>query len=145
MDRKSTSGTCHFLGRSLVCWSSKKQNCVSLSTAEAEYIAGGSCCAQFLWMKQTLKDYVINVKNVPLYRDNESAIKIAHNPVRRSKTKHIQIHHHFLRDHMLKGEISIEHVKTKEQLADIFTKLLHKKRFSKLRCELNILESSNVL
>ena len=145
VDRKSTSGTCHFLGRSLVCWSSKKQNCVSLSTAEAEYIAAGSCCAQLLWMKQTLKDYGINVKNVPLLCDNESAIKIAHNPVQHSKTKHIQIRHHFLRDHVLKGDISIEHVKTEEQLADIFTKPLDEKRFSKLRCELNILESSNVL
>ena len=145
VDRKSTSGTCHFLGRSLVCWSSKKQNCVSLSTAEAEYIAAGSCCAQLLWMKQTLKDYGVNMKNVPLYCDNESAIKIAHNPVQHSKTKHIQIRHHFLRDHVLKGDISIEHVKTEEQLADIFTKPLDEKRFSKLRCELNILESSNVL
>ena len=145
VDRKSTSGTCHFLGRSLVCWSSKKQNCVSLSTAEAEYIAAGSCCAQLLWMKQTLKDYGVNMKNVPLFCDNESAIKIAHNPVQHSKTKHIQIRHHFLRDHVLKGDISIEHVKTEEQLADIFTKPLDEKRFSKLRCELNILESSNVL
>ena len=139
------TGTCHFLGRSLVCWSSKKQNCVSLSTTEAEYIAAGSCCAQLLWMKQTLKDYGINVKNVPLSCDNESAIKIAHNPVQHSKTKHIQICHHFLRDHVLKGDISIEHVKTEEQLADIFTKPLDEKRFSKLRCELNILESPNVL
>ena len=96
-------------------------------------------------MKQTLKDYGINVKNVPLYCDNESDIKIAHNPVQHSKTKHIQIRHHFLRDHVLKGDISIEHVKTEEQLADIFTKPLDEKRFSRLRCELNILESSNVL
>ena len=95
VDRMATSGTCHFLGRSLVCWTSKKQNCVSLSTAEAEYIVVGSCCAQLLWMKQTLKDYGINVKNVPLYCDNESAIKIAQYPVHHSKTKHIQIHHHF--------------------------------------------------
>ena len=145
VDLKSTSGTCHFLGRSLVYWSSKKQNYVSLSTAEAEYIAAGSCCAQLLWMKQTLKDYGVNVKNVPLLCDNESAIKIAHNPVQHSKTKHIQIRHHFLRDHVLKGDISIEHVKTEEQLADIFTMPLDEKRFSKLRCELNILESSNVL
>ena len=95
-------------------WSPKKQNYVSLSTTEAEYIAAGSCCAQLLWMKQTLKDYGINVKNVPLYCDNESAIKIAHNPVQHSKTKHIQIRHHFLHDHVLKGDISIEHVKTEE-------------------------------
>ena len=96
-------------------------------------------------MKQTLKDYGINVKNVPLYCDNESAIKIAHNPVQHSKTKHIPIRHHFLHDYVLKGDISIDHVSTEDQLADIFTKPLDEKRFSKLRCELNILESSDVL
>ncbi len=69
-------------------------------------------------MKQTLKDYSVNVKNVPLFCDNESAIKIAHNPVQHSKTKHIQIRHHFLRDHVLKGDISIEHVKTEEPTHD---------------------------
>jgi len=116
VDRKSTSGTCHFLGRSLVCWSSKKQNCVSLSTAESEYIAVGSCCAQLLWMKQTLKDYGINLKQVPLFCDNESAIKIANNPVQHSKTKHIEICHHFLRDHVMKKDIDIIHVNTDEQL-----------------------------
>ena len=144
VDRKSTSGTCHFLGRSLVCWSSKKQNCVSLSTAEAEYIAAGSCCAQLLWMKQTLKDYGINKKKVPLFCDNESAIKFSHIPVQHSKTKHIEIRHHFLRDHVLKEDIDIIHVNTEDQLADIFTKPLDEKTFCKLRCELNILESSNV-
>ncbi|SPT19135.1 unnamed protein product [Triticum aestivum] len=132
VDRKSTSGTCHFLGRSLVCWSSKKQNCVSLSTAESEYIAAGSCCAQLLWMKQTLKDYGIHLKQVPLYCDNESAIKIANNPVQHSNTKHIEIRHHFLTDHVMKEYIDIIHVNTEEQLADIFTKPLDQKRFCKL-------------
>ena len=96
-------------------------------------------------MKQTLKDYGIHLKHVPLYRDNESAIKIANNPVQHSKTKHIQIHHHFLRGHIMKEDIDIILVKTEEQLADIFTKPLDEKRFCKLRCELNILEFSNVL
>ena len=116
-----------------------------LSTVESEYIAAGSCCAQLLWMKQTLKDYGIHLKQVPLYCDNESAIKIANNPVQHSKTKHIEIRHHFLRDHVMKEDIDIIHVNTEEQLADIFTKPLDEKRFCKLRCELNILESSNVL
>ena len=93
-------------------------------------------------MKQTLKDYGINVKNVTLYCDNESDIKIAHNPVQHSKTKHIQVRH---RDHVLKGDISIDHVNTEDQLSNIFTKPLDEKRFSKLQCELNILEASNVL
>ena len=126
-DHKSTSGTCHFLGRSLVCWSSKKQNCVSLSTAESEYIAAGSCCAQLLWMKQTLKDYL---KQVPLFCDNKSAIKIANNPVQHSKTKHIEIRHHFLRDHVMKKDIDIIHVNTEEQLADIFTNPWMRERFA---------------
>ena len=117
----------------------------SLSTAESEYIAAGSYYAQLLWMKQTLKDYGIHLKQVPLYCDNESAIKIANNPVQHSKTKHIEIRHHFLRDHVVKEDIDIIHVNTEEQLADIFTKPLDEKRFCKLRCELNILESSNVL
>jgi hypothetical protein len=96
-------------------------------------------------MKQTLEDYGVNVKEAPLYCDNESAIKIAHNPVQHSRTKHIQIRHHFLRDHVLKGDIVINHVKTEDQLADIFTKPLDERRFCMLRCELNILESLNVL
>ena len=86
-----------------------------------------------------------HLKQVPLYCDNESTIKIAHNPVQRSKTKHIQIHHHFLRDHVLKEDIDIIHVNIEEKLADIFIKPLDEKRFCKLRCELNILESSYVL
>ena len=96
-------------------------------------------------MKQTLKDYGIHLKQVSLYCDNESAIKIANNPVQHSKTKHIEIRHHFLRDHVVKEDIDIIHVSTEEQLADIFTKLLDEKRYCKLWCELNILESSNVL
>ena len=145
MDRKSTFGGCQFLGCFLVSWSSKKQSCVSLSSTEAEYVAAGSCCAQLLWMRQTLKEYGVTCDKVPLYCDNESAIKIANNPVQHSKTKHIQIRHHFLTNHVMKEDIDIIHVNTEEQLADIFTKPLDEKRFCKLRCELNILESSNVL
>jgi hypothetical protein len=74
VDRKSTSGACHFLGMSLVSWYSKKQNCVSLSTAKAEYVAAASCCAQLLWMRQTLEDYGVHCEKVPLLCDNESAI-----------------------------------------------------------------------
>jgi hypothetical protein len=80
VDRKSRSRICQFLGRSLVCWSSKKQNSVALSMAEVEYVAAGSCCVQLLWMRQTLKDYGYTLNHVPLLCDNESAIKIAYNP-----------------------------------------------------------------
>jgi transposase InsO family protein len=143
VDRKSTSGGCHMLGRSLVSWSSKKQNSVALSTAEAEYIAAGACCAQILYMKQTLLDYGVVLEKVPLLCDNESAVKLANNPVQHSRTKHIDIRHHFLRDHVAKNDISLESVRTEDQLADIFTKPLDEARFCKLRNELNILDLSN--
>ena len=125
-------------------WSSKKQNSVALSTAEAEYVAAGSCCAQLLWMRQTLKDFGYSLTKVPLLCDNESAIMIAYNPVDHNRTKHIDIRHHFLRDHSIKGDIEISYVRTDKQLADIFTKPLDEKRFCELRSELNILDSSNV-
>jgi hypothetical protein len=143
IERKSTSGTCQFLGRSLVSWASKKQNSVTLSTAEAEYIAAGHCCAQLLWMRQTLRDYGYKLSKVPLLCDNESAIRMADNPVEHSRTKHIDIRYHFLRDHQQRGDIEIAYVSTKEQLADIFTKPLDEKTFTKLRNELNILDSRN--
>jgi hypothetical protein len=114
VDRKSISGTCQFFGRSLVCWSSKKQNYVVLSMAEAEYVATESCCVQLLWMRQTLKDYGNTLNHVHLLCDNESAIKIAYNPCKHSRTKHIDIRHHFLRDHAIKGDIVISHVRTNE-------------------------------
>jgi hypothetical protein len=143
INRKSTSGTCQFLGRSLVSWTSKKQNSVALSTAEAEYIAAGHCCAQLLWMRQTLRDYGYKLTRVPLLCDNESAIKMADNPVEHSRTKRIAIRYHFLRDHQQKGDIEISYINTKDQLADIFTKPLDEQTFTKLRHELNILDSRN--
>jgi hypothetical protein len=81
VDRKSTTGTCQFLGRSLVSWSSKKQNSVALSTAEAKCAAEDACCAQLLWMKQTLSDFGCEFIKIPLLCNNESAIKLANNPV----------------------------------------------------------------
>jgi hypothetical protein len=144
VDRKSTSGGCQLLRCSLVYWSSKKQNSVALSTVKAEYILAGSCCAQLLWMKQTLLDYGVKFKEIPLLCDNESAIKIANNPVQHSRTKHIYIQHHCLRDHVSKGDIKIDGVSTDDQLADIFTKPLDESRFCKLRNELNVIDFSNV-
>jgi hypothetical protein len=144
VERRSTSSTCQLLGRSLVSWSSKKQNSVALSTAEAKYIAAGSCCAQILWMKATLKDFGIKFNQVPMLCDDESAVKLTNNPVQHQRTKYIDVRHHFIRDHQQKGDICIENVGTEDQLADIFTKPLDEKRFYKLRNELNILNFSNM-
>lgn len=140
IDRKSTSGTCHFLGSRLVSWACKKQASVSTSTTEAEYIAAGSCCAQILWIKQQLEDYNVQIVQTPIYCDNTSAISVSHNPVMHSKTKHIDIRYHFLKDHVEKGNILLQYISTELQLADILTKALDSSRFAFLRGELGMID-----
>ncbi|XP_019171969.1 PREDICTED: uncharacterized protein LOC109167406 [Ipomoea nil] len=119
IDRKNTSGTCQFLGGRHVSWFSKKQNSIATSTAEAEYIAAGSCCAQILWMTHQLRDYGVIVREVRIKCDNTSAISITHHPVLHSRTKHIDIKYHFIRDHVERKDTSLEYVNTDDQLADI--------------------------
>jgi hypothetical protein len=126
-----------------VSWTSKKQNSVALSTAEAEYIAVGACCAQILYMKQALLDCCVVLKKVHILCENESAVKLANNLVQHSRIKHIDICHHFLKDHVAKNNISPEGVRTEDQLADIFTKPLDEARFCRLRNEPNVLDQSN--
>lgn len=142
--RKITLRTFQLLRRSLVSWSYKKQNLVALSTAEAEYISACSCCAQLFYMKATLLDFGIKFKQVSLLCDNESTVNIDTNPAQHSRTKHIDIHQHFIKDHQVKGGIKIESVGTDDQLEDIFMKPLDEARFCKLRNELNILDFSNM-
>nr|GEW00287.1 hypothetical protein [Tanacetum cinerariifolium] len=87
--RKSTSGGIQFLGDKLVCWMSKKQNCITMSSAEAEYVALSVICSQVMWMRTQLQDYGFNYNKIPLYCDSQSAIAISCNPVQHSRTKHI--------------------------------------------------------
>ncbi|KAD6454944.1 hypothetical protein E3N88_09650 [Mikania micrantha] len=94
----STSGGCHFLGSRIVSWQCKKQSCVSTSTAEEEYIAASSCCAQVIWIQNQMKDYGVELFNTPIQIDNSSAISITNNHVKHSKTKHIDIRYHIIRD-----------------------------------------------
>jgi transposase InsO family protein len=138
LDRKSTSGTCQFLGSSLVSWSSRKQSNVAQSTTEAEYVAAASCCSQLLWMIATLRDFGLSFSHVPLLCDSTSAISVAKNPVLHSKTKHIDVRYHFLRDHVEKGDIELKHVDTSLQLADILTKPLDQATFARLRGEFGV-------
>jgi hypothetical protein len=95
-------------------------------------------------MRQTLRDFGYNLSKVPLLFDNESAIRMADNPVELSHTKHIDIRHLFLRDHQQKGDIKVFHINIENQLADIFTKPLDEKTFCRLHSELNVLDSRNL-
>ena len=132
----------HFLGSCLISWGSKQQNSVALSTAEAEYVAAASCCAQLLWIKQQLSDFGLKIEQVPIFCDNTSAINIAKNPVQHKRTKHIDIRHHFLRDNVEKGSISMNFCTTEEQIADIFTKALAREHFERNGLELGMMKTN---
>ncbi|GJT08207.1 retrovirus-related pol polyprotein from transposon TNT 1-94 [Tanacetum coccineum] len=131
-DCKSTSGGLQFLGGKLVSWSSKKQDCTAISTVEAEYVSLSACCAQVIWMRTQLLDYGYKYNRIPMYCDSKSAIAISCNPVQHSKTKHIHIRYHFIKEHVEKGTVELYFVGTEYQLADLFTKALLKERFEYL-------------
>ena len=136
LDKKNTFGTCQFLENMLISWFSKKQHSVALSITEVKYIVVGNCCAQVLWMKQQMEDFGIIMDHIPIKCGNTSAISLTKNPIQHFRTKHIEIRHHFIRDHMQKGDVVIKFVDTLHQLADIFTKPLDKDRFCTIRGEL---------
>ncbi|GKC85502.1 retrovirus-related pol polyprotein from transposon TNT 1-94 [Tanacetum coccineum] len=125
--RRSTSGSAQFLGDRLVSWSSKKQRSTAISTTEAEYIIM-SCCAQILWMRSQLKDYGFRFNKIPLYCDNKSSIALCCNNVQYSRSKHIDIRHHFIREQVENRVVELYLVETNYQLADILTKALPRER-----------------
>ncbi|KAD6796423.1 hypothetical protein E3N88_07319 [Mikania micrantha] len=106
--RKLTTGGCQYLGDRLVSWQCKKQTTVSTSTTKAEYVAASSCCSQVIWMQQQLLDYSLNFLDSPIYCDNEATLQIVKNPVQHSKTKHIDILLHFIRDCFKRKLIHLE-------------------------------------
>jgi len=126
VDRKSTSGMTHFLRPCLKSWATKKQHYVAMSTTEAEYVVAASCCAQLLWIRQQLKDFCVDTGCIPIFCDNTSAINISKSPCEHKRTKHIDIRHHFLRDNVEKGLISMNFCATNNQIANIFSNALSK-------------------
>ncbi|GJR51907.1 hypothetical protein Tco_1402428 [Tanacetum coccineum] len=122
LDRKSITGGCQFLGRRLISWQCKKQTIMATSTTEAEYVAAANCCGQVLWIQNQMLDYGFNFMNTKIYIDNESTICIVKNPVFHSKTKHIAIRHHFIRDAYEKKLIQVLKIHTDDNVADLLTK-----------------------
>nr|GEW45102.1 retrotransposon protein, putative, unclassified [Tanacetum cinerariifolium] len=128
--RKSTFGGIQFLGGDkLVSWSSKKQDCTSMSSAEAKYVSLSACYAQVLWMRTQLTDYGFHFDKIPMYCDSKAAIAISCNPVQHSRTKHIDVRYHFIKEKVEKGIVELFFVGTEYQLADLFTKALPVERF----------------
>nr|GEX55858.1 putative ribonuclease H-like domain-containing protein [Tanacetum cinerariifolium] len=122
LDRKSITEGCQFLGRRLISWQCKKRTIVATLTTEAEYVAAASCRGQILWIQNQMLDYDFNFMNTKIYIDNESTICIVKNPVFHSKTKHIEIRHHFIRDAYEKKLIHVLKIHTVDNVADLLTK-----------------------
>ncbi|GJY47464.1 retrovirus-related pol polyprotein from transposon TNT 1-94 [Tanacetum coccineum] len=140
VDRKSTSGVCTFMGCCLTSWFAKKQTALAIYTTEAEYISAGKACQQVLLREQTLIDYDICLDDFLIMCDSKGAIDLSKNPVQHSRTKHIENCHHFLRDNVQKGNISIEKVASEDNIANILTKPLKRKVFNYLKLELGMME-----
>jgi hypothetical protein len=122
-DRRSTTGFCIFLGDSLISWRSKKQTLTARSSTESEYRALADTTSEILWLRWLLADLETSQSSpTSLYCDNRSAIQIAHNDVFHERTKHIEIDCHFIRQHLLRGELHLISIGTLDQPADLFTK-----------------------
>ena len=104
-----------------------------MAEAEAEYTALAAAVKEALWLKKILLDLRLPVDSIPLHEDNQACIKIAENPVFHNRTKHIEVRAHFVRDHLLKGDVTLPYISTEHQLADILTKPLVARQFEKLR------------
>ncbi|GKA73001.1 putative ribonuclease H-like domain-containing protein [Tanacetum coccineum] len=138
-DRKSTTGGCQFLGNRLISWQCKKQTVVATSITEAEYVAAASCYGQVLWIQNQLLDYGYNFMNTMIHIDNNSTICIIENPVQHSKTKHIEIRHHFIRDCNTKKLIQMVKIDTEYNVADLLTKGFNAGRFQYLVSSIGML------
>ncbi|GJY25811.1 putative ribonuclease H-like domain-containing protein [Tanacetum coccineum] len=130
LDRKSTTGGCQFLGRRLISWQCKKQTIMANSTTEAEYVAAANCCGQVLWIQNQMMDYGFNFMNTRIHIDNESTISVIKNPVAHSRTKHIKIRFHFIRDCYEKRLIEVIKIHTDSNVADLLTKGFDVTRFN---------------
>ena len=138
-DRHSTTGHVFIMSGAAISWLSHKQSTIALSTAEAEYIALGSATQEAIWLNQLLTDLRIDTKrSIEILEDNQSAIAIAKNSTGRRRTKHIDIKHHFIKESVQAGIISVSYCPTTDMLADTFTKQLPRTQFEKLRSKLGL-------
>ncbi|GJT39079.1 hypothetical protein Tco_0938944 [Tanacetum coccineum] len=130
LDIKSTTGGSQFLGRRLISWQCKKQTIIANSTTEAEYVIAANCCGQVLWIQNQMMDYGFNFMNTKIHIDNESTISVIKNPVAHSRTKHIEIRFHFIRDCYEKRLIEVIKIHTDSNVADLLTKGFDVTRFN---------------
>ncbi|GKA41987.1 putative ribonuclease H-like domain-containing protein [Tanacetum coccineum] len=139
LDTKSTTGGSQFFGKRLISWQCKKQTIVANSTTEADYVAAANCFGQVLWIQNQMLDYGFNFMNTKIYIDNESTICIMKNPVFHSKTKHIEIRHHFIRRSYEKKLVQVIKIHTDHNVVDLLTKAFDVSRFTFLIASIGLL------
>lgn len=145
-DKRSTTGYCFNMGSAAISWCSKKQTTVALSSCEAEYVAATMATQECIWLKRLIQEMFSALDYpIPIHCDNESAIKLAGNPVFHARTKHIETHYHFVREKVLAQDIQLQKIRTEDQVADIFTKALGKAKFEVFRDALGIVDSKFAL
>ncbi|KAJ4723526.1 Retrovirus-related Pol polyprotein from transposon TNT 1-94 [Melia azedarach] len=142
-DRKSTTGFVFFMGDTAFTWLSKKQPIVTLSICEAEYVAVTSCVCHAIWLRNLLKELRWSQeKPTKIYVDNKSAMALAKNPVFHDRSKHIDMRYHYIRECITRNDVHMEYVKSRDQIADIFTKPLKQEDFIRLRNSLGVIRLS---
>ena len=139
-DRKSTTGYLFRLGETPITWNSKKQTTVALSSTEAEYMALTEGTKEAIWLRRLLQEIQVLQDTTPtmIFGDNQGSLKLAHNPVFHSRTKHVDVRHHFIREKVESGQVTLDYISTRDQLADILTKPLGKITFERLRAQLGL-------
>ena len=138
-DRKSIGAYCIYFGNNLVSWSSKKQTVVTRSSAESEYRALASASAEITQIQSLLNELKIECTLLPtIWCDNVSATELAKNPVYHSRTKHIELDMHFVRDKVLARELEICYIPSEEHIADILIKPLTFTHFNYFRAKLKV-------
>jgi hypothetical protein len=139
VDRKSTSGMIYFLSSNPITWQSSKKKVVALSSCEAEYIVASAAACQGVWLARLMTELLGKAATVPVILvDNRSAISLVKNPVLHDRSKHIETRYHFIRECAEWGLITVEPIRTEEQLGDIFTKALSKMKFEELRSKIGV-------
>lgn len=143
-ERRSTTGYVFFVGVGAISWNCKRQPTIALSTTEAEYMAASHCTREAIWLRKLMADVgVVQAEATKILCDNQGCIALAKNPTHHSRTKHIDVQHHFIREKLESGEICLEYCPTEDMVADVLTKALAREQHHMLTTSMGLVSIVN--